>query len=214
MAHRYEISTDHPQPYVIHQIVEQLHQGAVMLYPTDTVYAIGCDVTQKSAVERVRAIKRLSNDKPLTFLCSSLSQTAAYAQISDKAYRIMRRLSPGPFTFLLPATKGVPKLVQDPKRKIAGVRIPDHGLCQALLQSLEQPLISTSAKIEGEVLKTYALSPQDFDLLEKQVDLVIMTESPLVAHVSTVLDMTSWPPTVIRVGLGYDQAVQWLDLDL
>ncbi len=211
MARLYELSSNHPQPYQVAQIVEQLHQGAVMLYPTDTVYAIGCEVTQKSAVERVRSLKRLSNDKPLTFLCASLSQVAHYAQISDPAFRLMRHLSPGPYTFLLPATKLVPKLVRDPKRKIAGIRIPDHPLCQALLQQLDHPLISTSAKIEGEVLSSYSLSPQEFEHLEKQVDLVVINDSPLVAQVSTVLDMTTTPPTVIRPGLGYDQVVPLLD---
>lgn len=213
MAHHYELSSDHPQPRLITQIVEQLRQGAVMLYPTDTVYAIGCDVTQKTAVERVRSIKRLSNDKPLTFLCTSLSQTSTYAQLSDPIYRLMRRLTPGPYTFLLPATKWVPKLVRDPKRKTAGIRIPAHPLCQALLQQLDQPLISTSAKIEGEVLGPYALTPQEFEPLEKQVDLVLFTDAPLVAQVSTVLDMTTGSPKLVRAGLGYEQVAQVLDLD-
>ncbi len=212
MAQHFEMSSDHPQPHTVTQIVDQLRQGAIMLYPSDTVYAIGCDVTQKTAVERVRALKRLSNDKPLTFLCASLSQTSTYAQISDPVYRLMRRLTPGPYTFLLPATKWVPKLVRDPKRKIAGIRIPDHPLCQALLQELDQPLISTSAKIEGEVLGPYALTPQEFDPLEKQVDLVVLTDAPLIAQVSTVLDMTSPSPTVVRAGLGYEQVAQALDL--
>lgn len=212
MADLYRFRSGYPQPYQIGKVVEQLRQGAVMLYPTDTVYAIGCDVTEKTAVERVRLIKRLSNDKPLTFLCASLSQTAHYARISDQAYRLMRKLTPGPYTFLLPATKLVPKLVQEPKRKTAGIRIPDHPLCQALLQELDQPIVSTSAKMRGEVLSSDSLSPDEFEHLEKQVDLVLLNDSPLAARVSTVLDMTTLPPTVVRPGLGYDTVAQLLEL--
>ncbi|MDY7015861.1 MAG: L-threonylcarbamoyladenylate synthase, partial [Cyanobacteriota bacterium] len=111
MATFYSIHPQNPQARQISQIADALKKGAIMLYPTDTVYAIGCDLNAKSAVERVRKLKQLSNDKPLTFLCSSLSNIAKYAWVSDRAYKIMRRLIPGPYTFLLPATKLVPKLV-------------------------------------------------------------------------------------------------------
>ena len=132
MAKLYELHPQNPQQRVIEQIVRQLKQGAVMLYPTDTVYAIGCDLTSKSAVTKVRQIKQLANDKPLTFLCSSLSNIASYAQVSDRAYRIMKHLIPGPYTFLLPATKLVPKLVMNPKRKTTGIRVPNQAICQEL----------------------------------------------------------------------------------
>ena len=147
MAEIYEIHPDTPQVRRIEQIRDALQNDAVMLYPTDTVYAIGCDLNSKSALERVRRIKRLSNDKPLTFLCPSLSNIAQYARVSDPAYRIMRRLIPGPYTFLLPATKLVPKLVKDPKRKTTGIRVPDQPICLALLQTLGNPIISTSAHL-------------------------------------------------------------------
>src|SRR6476469_10274531 len=135
----YEVHPIGPKRDRIEKITKALKDGAVMLYPTDTVYAIGCDLNSKSAVERVRLIKQLSNDKPLTFLCSSLSNIAKYAVVSDPAYRIMKRLIPGPYTFLLPATKLVPQIVQNPKRKTTGIRVPDHPVCQALLQTLENP---------------------------------------------------------------------------
>ncbi|MGL5076899.1 MAG: L-threonylcarbamoyladenylate synthase, partial [Waterburya sp.] len=145
MAVLYELHPDNPQPRTIEQIVAALQKGAVMLYPTDTVYAIGCDLNVKSAVEKVRRIKQMSNDKPLTFLCSSLSNISQYATVSDRAYRIMKHLIPGPYTFLLPATKQVPKLVMSPKRKTTGIRVPDNVLCQELLTRLGNPIVSTSA---------------------------------------------------------------------
>jgi tRNA threonylcarbamoyl adenosine modification protein (Sua5/YciO/YrdC/YwlC family) len=180
-----------------------------MLYPTDTVYAIGCDALNKGAVERVRQLKRMSNDKPLTLLCSSLSDIATYAYVSDTAYRLMRHLVPGPYTFLLPATKVVPKLVLNPKRKTAGIRVPDHPLCQKLLKTLGNPIISTSAKLDGEPIKVLPLDPRDIDEITKQVDLVVDDQSPYRSAVSTVIDLTADEPVVLRQGLGYE-AVDYL----
>ncbi len=130
MAILYDLHPQNPQPRRIEEICDALRKGAIMLYPTDTVYAIGCDLNNKSAVQRVRQLKQLSNDKPLTFLCSSLSNISEYAGVTDEAYRIMKRLIPGPYTFLLPAAKSVPKLVMSPKRKTTGIRVPDHPICQ------------------------------------------------------------------------------------
>lgn len=141
MAVIYQLHPVTPQAYQVAQIRAALQAGAVILYPTDTVYAIGCDLNAKSAISRVRQIKQIANDKPLTFLCSSLSNISTYAQVSDPAYRLIRHLIPGPYTFLLPATKLVPKLVMNPKRKTTGIRVPDHPICQALLKSLGNPII-------------------------------------------------------------------------
>lgn len=212
MPESFLINRWHPQPYQVQQIVQHLRQGAVMLYPTDTVYAIGCDATQKQAVQRVRQLKQLSNDKPLTFLCPSLSKIATYAQVSDSAYRLMRRLVPGPYTFILPATKVVPKLVLNPKRKTTGIRVPDHPLCQALLEALGEPIVSTSAKLgsEHDLVSSLELDPQEIEQLGKQVDLIINDESPYRTQVSTVLDLTGPDPVLVRKGLGFEA----LPLDL
>jgi tRNA threonylcarbamoyl adenosine modification protein (Sua5/YciO/YrdC/YwlC family) len=145
MATIYKLHPETPQSRSIEQIVQALQGGAVMLYPTDTVYAIGCDLNSKSAVQRVRQIKQLSNNKPLTFLCSSLSNIAHYAQVSNSNYRMMKSMVPGPYTFILPTTKLVPKLVMDPKRKTTGIRVPDSAVCLALIEALGNPIISTSA---------------------------------------------------------------------
>ena len=215
MAILYELHPDNPQPRTIEQIVTALKKGAVMLYPTDTVYAIGCDLNVKSGVEKVRRIKQMSNDKPLTFLCSSLSNISEYATVSDRAYRIMKHLIPGPYTFLLPATKQVPKLVMSPKRKTTGIRVPEHTLCQELLKTLGNPIISTSAHIpdeDGEYPTMNVEKAYLFDALENQVDLIIDNQIDPGFKVSTILDFTADEPEVVRQGLGWQEVENWLDV--
>ncbi|WP_110984733.1 L-threonylcarbamoyladenylate synthase [Acaryochloris thomasi] len=210
MAQIYTVHPDDPQTRIIDQIRDALLSGAVMLYPTDTVYAIGCDLNSKAALQRVRQLKQISNDKPLTFLCSSLSNIAQYAYVQDPAYRIMRRLVPGPYTFILPATKLVPKLVQNPKRKTTGIRVPEHPVCQAILSSLETPVISTSAHLPealGGSSDTFqGLSQAElFDCLDKHVDLIVDNGQEPAELCSTILDLCGSEPTVIREGLGWDE---------
>lgn len=211
MAIVYELHPSTPQAYRVTQIREALQDGAVVLYPTDTVYAIGCDLNAKSAVSRVRQIKQMANDKPLTFLCSSLSNIAAYAQVSDAAYRLIKRLIPGPYTFLLPATKLVPRLVMSPKRKTTGIRVPDHAVCQALLQSLNNPIISTSAPSVVHSSDMRISAVELFDRLDKVVDVIIDDQSPVGYRVSTILDLTQDEPVVVRKGLGWEAVA---DLEL
>ncbi|AFZ32526.1 translation factor SUA5 [Gloeocapsa sp. PCC 7428] len=217
MAKTYTIHPDTPQLRTVEQIISTLRDGAVMLYPTDTVYAIGCDLNSKSAVQRVRQIKQLSNDKPLTFLCPSLSNVATYARVSDTAYRIMRHLIPGPYTFLLPATKLVPRLVQHPKRKTTGIRVPDHAVSQALLNALENPIISTSAHLpQDENGHSSSQSEANiskvelFDRLDKLVDVIVDDGSELGYQVSTILDFTENEPAIARKGLGWEEAAAWI----
>jgi tRNA threonylcarbamoyl adenosine modification protein (Sua5/YciO/YrdC/YwlC family) len=213
MATIYEVHPQTPQIRKIDEIVTALSNGAVMLYPTDTVYAIGCDLKSKLGVERVRQIKRMSNDKPLTFLCHSLSNISEYAVVSDPAYRLMRHLIPGPYTFILPATKLVPKLVQDPKRKTTGIRVPKHPLCQILLETLGNPIISASAHIQDEDSDQPILEIEKvrlFDRLDKLVDIIIDDGSEPGIEGSTILDMTIDPPEIIREGLGWSEVAAWL----
>jgi tRNA threonylcarbamoyl adenosine modification protein (Sua5/YciO/YrdC/YwlC family) len=213
MATIYEIHPQTPQIRRIDEIVAALSKGAVMLYPTDTVYAIGCDLKSKVAVDRVRQIKRMSNDKPLTFLCQSLSNISEYANVSDPAYRLMKHLIPGTYTFILPATKLVPKLVQDPKRKTTGIRVPKHNLCQMLLENLGNPIISASAHIQdedGDEPDEAVEKIRLFDRLEKLVDIIVDDGSEPGTKGSTILDMTIDPPEVIREGLGWSEVAAWL----
>lgn len=214
MATLYEIHPQNPQQRRIEEIKNALQNGAIMLYPTDTVYAIGCDLNAKSAIERVRQIKRMSNEKPLTFLCPSLSNVAHYAVVGDEAYRIMRHLVPGTYTFLLPATKLVPKLVMNPKRKTTGIRVPDHPINLALLNALDNPIISTSAHLFNDDVKTPVIKTQVgraelFDALEKIVDIIVDSGEEPGYQVSTILDLTGSEPVILRQGLGWQEAAAW-----
>jgi tRNA threonylcarbamoyl adenosine modification protein (Sua5/YciO/YrdC/YwlC family) len=214
MATLYTLHPQNPQARIIDRVVKALRDGAVILYPTDTVYAIGCDLNSKSAVQRVRKIKQLSNDKPLTFLCSSLSNISQYAIVSDHAYKIMRRLVPGPYTFLLPTTKLVPKLVMNPKRLTTGIRVPDHPICQALLESLGNPIISTSAHVVDDDFRSpsaieYPSQLELFEGLDKLVDLIVDDEQEPRYQVSTILDLSSQEPVLVRKGLGWEAVELW-----
>ncbi len=219
MAKIFSVHPDNPQIRRIEEIQAALSDGAVMLYPTDTVYAIGCNLNARSAVERVRQIKQLANDKPLTFLCPSLSNVATYAIVSDAAYRIMRNLIPGPYTFLLPATKLVPRLVQSPKRKTTGIRVPNHTVCLALLEALGNPIISTSAHLPPDETGdgTMGVEPEPiisrvelFDRLDNLVDVIVDTGEEPSYEVSTIMDLTGGEPTILRQGLGWEKAAAWL----
>ncbi|HEY9612833.1 L-threonylcarbamoyladenylate synthase [Allocoleopsis sp.] len=215
MATIYTVHPENPQIRRIEEIKEALQNGAVMLYPTDTVYAIGCDLNVKSAVERVRRLKQLSNDKPLTFLCSSLSNIAQYAWVSDSAYRIMKSLIPGPYTFVLPATKLVPRLVMNPKRRTSGIRVPDHPVCQSLLLALGNPIISTSAHLPDENGKTPAVDLEQarlFDEFDSLVDIIVDDGKKPGFQVSTIVDMTEQEPVILRKGLGWEAATVWASL--
>lgn len=206
MATFYSLHPETPQQRSLDKLVAALRSGAVMLYPTDTVWAIGCDFESKAAVQRVRQIKQLSNDKPLTFLCPSLSNIATYATVSDTAYKIMRRLVPGPYTFLLPATKVVPRLVLNPKRKTVGIRVPDNRICQALLETLGHPVISTSAPWPED-----EPAPEVADLhdrFEKIVDAILDSGTEPGTEVSTIIDLTGDTPEIVREGLGYEEAAR------
>ena len=218
MTNIIQVHPDNPQIQRIEEIKLALQNGAVMLYPTDTVYAIGCDLNAKSAVEKVRKIKQLANDKPLTFLCPSLSNVATYAFVSDSAYKIMKRLIPGPYTFLLPATKLAPRLVQSPKRKTTGIRVPDSKICLELLTDLGNPIISTSAHVPtDDAEEPIDTVPEPlmtmfdlFDRLDKLVDVIVDSGEEPTYQVSTILDLTQEQPSLLRKGLGWEEATAWL----
>jgi tRNA threonylcarbamoyl adenosine modification protein (Sua5/YciO/YrdC/YwlC family) len=215
MAIFYSLHPETPQARIVEQIQNDLQGGAVMLYPTDTVYAIGCDLYQKSAVERVRQLKRLANDKPLTFLSSSLSDIANYARVTDTAYRIMKCLIPGTYTFILPGTKLVPRLVMSPKRKTIGIRVPDHAGCQAILQVLGHPIVSTSAHLpdeQGEFPTLGLEKAKLFDSLEGLVDIIVDDGSPTETEPSTILDLTTENPQIVRKGQGWEAMLDWIEL--
>ncbi|MGF1524022.1 MAG: L-threonylcarbamoyladenylate synthase [Leptolyngbyaceae cyanobacterium] len=202
----YKVHPENPQRREVEAVRDALRRGAVMLYPTDTVYAIGCDLTVKSAVQRVRQLKQIANEKPLTFMCSSLSNIAEYAWVSDPAYRTIRRLIPGPYTFLLPATKLVPRLVMSPKRRTTGIRVPDDPICHALIEALGNPIVSTSALSLMDDPTVRVSKAELFDYIGTRIDLIIDSNTEMRYGLSTVVNLTDSDfPTIERQGLDWEK---------
>jgi tRNA threonylcarbamoyl adenosine modification protein (Sua5/YciO/YrdC/YwlC family) len=198
---RIEIHPTHPQARRVHQVVEVLRRGGVIVYPTGTVYGLGCDIHQKRAVERIYQIRRLKTDHPLSFMCADLSKIARYAYVDDSAYRIMKRLVPGPYTFVLRATREVPKLLVR-KQKTVGIRVPNDVVAQALLQELGSPIVSTSAMIDGQVLN----DPDELHARFPQVDAFVDAGWGGIEP-STIVDLTGSEPVVLREGAGPVDAI-------
>lgn len=193
---RIEIHPTHPQPRRIRQVVEILRRGGVIVYPTGTVYGLGCDIHQKKAVERIYQIRHLKKDHPLSFMCPDLSNIARYAHVDDFAYRIMKRLVPGPYTFVLRATREVPKLLVR-KQKTVGIRVPDAPVALAFLQELGSPIVSTSATFDGEVLN----DPDELHARFHHVDAFVDAGWGGIEP-STIVDLTGDEAVVLREGAG------------
>ena len=193
---RIEIHPTHPQARRVHQVVEVLRRGGVMVYPTGTVYGLGCDIHQKKAIERIYQIRRLKKDHPLSFVCPDLSKIARYAHVDDFAYRIMKRLVPGPYTFVLRATREVPKLLVR-KQKTVGIRVPDDTVALALLNELGSPIVSTSATIDGEVLN----DPDELHARFPHVDAFVDGGWGGIEP-STIIDLSGDEAVVLREGAG------------
>jgi tRNA threonylcarbamoyl adenosine modification protein (Sua5/YciO/YrdC/YwlC family) len=184
--------------------VNLLRNGGVIAYPTDTIYGLGCDIMNKKAIERVYQIKRRPKDKPFSFLCSDLKNISQYAKVSNYAYKTMRRLLPGPYTFILEGSNAVPKMMLT-KRKTAGIRVPDNTICLALIQTLGNPILSTSAATpEDDLLSEPWLIEEHFG---KLLDAVI-DGGPVPGKPSSVVSLIADEPEVIREGLGDTSSFQ------
>ncbi len=196
---RIEIHGNSVNNRIVDQAVDILKNGGLIIYPTDTVYGLGCDITQKASIERIYRVKGMEKQKPLSFVCSDIKDISKYAKISTANYRDLRKYLPGPYTFILPGTREVPKALLS-KQKTVGVRIPDHPLTLAIVKALGNPIISTSVNISA---KSFASDPQEFsEYYEGQVDL-ILDSGPTWAELSSVIDMTDDDqPIVIRKGQG------------
>lgn len=200
MSQYFEMHPTHPQIRLVRQAVEIVRSGGIIAYPTDSSYAFGCHLGDKSALERMRVLRKLSRRHLLTLMCSDLSVIATYARVDNSQYRALRAATPGPFTFILQASREVPKRLLQDRRKTLGLRIPDNPIAQALLQELGEPMLSTSAQLPNEALP-FVDAPEIRARLEKQLDLVIDGGSCGVTP-STVVDLTLSPPGVLREGLG------------
>jgi tRNA threonylcarbamoyl adenosine modification protein (Sua5/YciO/YrdC/YwlC family) len=200
MAQYFEIHPANPQPRLIKRAVEIVRAGGVIAYPTDSSYALGCHIGDKDAMERIRRIRRVDERHNFTLVCRDLSELATYAVVSNADYRILKAHTPGPYTFILPATREVPRRLQNPKRRTIGLRVPDHPIARALLAELNEPLMSSTLMLPGE---TYPLSdPQEMrEKLEHAVDLVI-DGGPGGLEASTVVELENGVARVTRAGKG------------
>ena len=200
MAQYFFIHPQNPQPRLIRQVVQIVNEGGVIVYPTDSCYALGCRIGDKDAMARIRAIRGIGEQHYFTLVCRDLSSISHYAQVDNRQYRLLKSSTPGSYTFVLKATREVPKRLQHPKRNTIGIRVPDNAVAQHILDELKEPLLSSSLLLPGEELPM-----NDAELirerLENQVDLVIDGGSCGI-EMTTVVDLTEDPPVLLRRGQG------------
>ena len=200
MAQYFEIHPKNPQPRLIQQTLSILRDGGVIAYPTDTSYALGCQIGDKAAMDTIRAIRRLDDNHNFTLICTDLSQVSTFTKMGNDAHRLIKKLTPGPFTFLLDATREVPRRLQHPKKKTIGVRIPDHAITRTLVEQLGEPLLTTTLIMPGE---TDALAdPYEIrQRLEKELALVI--DGGVIEHQpTTVIACGDKTIEIVRQGIG------------
>ncbi|MGD9016954.1 MAG: L-threonylcarbamoyladenylate synthase [Desulfobacterales bacterium] len=192
------INAKNPQLRLIRRVVDIIERGGVVAYPTDTCYGIGCDIMNKKAIEKVYLLKQQDRNKPFSFMCSDLTNISDYAKVSNYAYKTMRRLLPGPYTFILEGSRLVPRIMLT-RRRSAGIRVPDHAICQALVRELGNPIITTSATApDGDIFEDASLL---HDYFGARIDAVIDGGS-IRGEQSSIVSLIADEPEVIRHGSG------------
>ena len=200
MSQLFQIHPDNPQLRLIRGAVDVLRRGGVIIYPTDSCYALGCQIGDKAAVERLRRIRQVDDKHFFTLMCRDMAEMSTYAMVDNVAYRLIKTLTPGPYTFILPATRIVPKRLLHPKRKKIGIRRPDNAIALALLEELGEPLLSTTLILPGDEMPL--TDPYEMrDLLGNQVDLII-DGGYCGLEPTTVIEWTDDQPVVLREGKG------------
>lgn len=200
MSQFFYVHEENPQARLINQAVNAIKNGGVIVYPTDSGYALGCLLGEKDAMSRIARIRQIDNDHNFSLMCRDQSELASYARVDNQAYRVLKQNTPGPYTFIFKASKEVPKRLQNPKKKTIGIRVPDNVIALALLEALDAPLMSTSLILPGEEF-TESDPEHIRDILEHQVDVIIhggyLGEKP-----TTVIDMSEGDIEVLREGAG------------
>ncbi|MEO8400977.1 MAG: L-threonylcarbamoyladenylate synthase [Gammaproteobacteria bacterium] len=200
MSQFFIIHPENPQLRLIKEAVKIIQSGGVIVYPTDSAYAIGCQLANKQALERIRQLRQLDESHNFTLVCRDLSELSTYAVIDNPAFRLLKAHTPGPYTFILKATKEVPKRLMQPKRNTIGVRVPDSAIVQALLGELNEPLMSVSLILPEQEYPF--VDPRDiYDALKNRVDLII-DGGPCGLTPTTVIDLVNGAPVVLRAGKG------------
>lgn len=200
MSQFFQIHPDNPQPRLIKQACEIIRRGGLVVYPTDSGYALGCHLGDKNAMERIRRLRQLDDDHNFTLVCRDLSELSLYAKVNNSVFRLLKAHTPGSYTFILPATKEVPRRLQHAKKKSIGLRIPEHPIALALLEELDQPLMSSTLILPGDDLPM--TDPEAIlDAIGKQVDLII-DGGACGAEPTTVVEFYDDIPEIVRVGMG------------
>jgi len=200
MSQFFQIHPDNPQARLVRQAADIVRGGGVIVYPTDSAYALGCHIGDKAALDRIRRIRKLSDRHNFTLVCRDLSEIATFARVDNAVYRLLKQHTPGPYTFILRATTEVPRRLMQAKRKTIGLRVPDNAITQALLGDLREPLMSVSLIMPGDELPL--IDPYEIrDLLEHEVDLVL-DGGYCGMEATTVVDLADEKPMVLRAGKG------------
>ncbi len=200
MAKIIEIHPVDPQPRRVAEIVETIREGGLIAYPTDSSYAFGCHIGDKRAMDRIRRIRRTDRNHNFTLVCSDLSEISTYARVDNWAYRMLKSMTPGPFTFILPATREVPKRLQHPKRRTIGLRVPDHPLVRAVLDALGEPIMSSTLLLPGDELPL--TDPLEIEeRIGHEIDLIV-DAGPTGIEPTSVIDISDDTVKVLRVGRG------------
>jgi tRNA threonylcarbamoyl adenosine modification protein (Sua5/YciO/YrdC/YwlC family) len=200
MSQYFAIHSTHPQRRLLAHAADIVRDGGVIVYPTDSTYALGCHIGDKTALDRIRAIRRLDKLHHFTLVCRDLKELSIYARVDNSNFRILKHYTPGPFTFLLQASREVPRRLVHPKRRTIGIRVPDHVVAQGLLEALGEPMMSTSLILPDA--QNAMSDPHEIrGALEKRVELIV-DGGACGLTATTVVDLTEAPPVVIRPGLG------------
>ena len=195
-----EVHPSDPQPHRVQKIVERIRDGALIAYPTDSSYAFGCRIGDKRPIERIHRIRRTNKNHNFTLVCADLSEISVYARVDNWAYRLIKSLTPGPYTFILRATRQLPKMLQNPKRRTIGIRVPDHPLVNAMLDELGEPIMSSTLSLPGDELPL--TDPVEIEKrIGHEIDLII-DAGPTGIEPTTVLDLSSGSVEVLREGRG------------
>ncbi len=200
MAQYFPVHPVSPQSRLIHQAVEIIRQGGVIAYPTDSSYALGCAIGSKKAMDRIAKIRKISSEHNFSLVCKDLSELSLYATVDNDMYRLLKRFTPGPYTFILAATREVPRRLQNPKRRSIGLRVPDYPIVKMLLDTLQEPIMSSTLILPGEELPMNDASVIR-DILEREIDLVI-DGGPCENKPTSVVNLIGGIPEVLRAGKG------------
>jgi tRNA threonylcarbamoyl adenosine modification protein (Sua5/YciO/YrdC/YwlC family) len=215
MSNRVKLHPDAPHRKKIFELTDELRDGAVMVLPTDSQFALICDYKNKKGIERIRRIRQLDKKDHLTVMCHSLENISIFANLSDDNFKLIKRLIPGPYTFILPATREVPRLLTHPKKRTVGIRVPEHQVCLELIEELGNPVLAITAKMPGVEYGR----PEDGDKqmylsrFDKVVDVVVDDQEPLSSDETSIVDLTGNTPVLLRQGLGMERLEEAIALE-